>query len=90
MRTALITGLFITALAMALPSDQATAAPSEGRWCAQVPIGDDAVSERCNFNTIEECRREIVGVGGSCVLNPYYRGPQQEPRPGSYDRGRRN
>jgi len=74
----------------ALSNVSAKAAPYEGRWCAQMSIGRDAVSERCDLRTIEECRREIVGVGGLCVLNPYYKGPNRDaPRSRPSDRQQR-
>lgn len=38
-------------------------------WCAQYNLPGGPMS--CNFATLEQCRRQISGVGGMCNVNPY-------------------
>ncbi len=46
-------------------------------WCAQYSTKGGA--RNCGFNTWEQCRATVSGVGGYCERNPMYR-PVIEPR----------
>ena len=52
----------------------------EGPWCANISLGQDASTERCDMRTFAMCLEEVKGGGGSCSPNPRYRGPVEEPR----------
>jgi hypothetical protein len=45
-------------------------------WCAQYGGGLDGGGRNCGFWTYEQCLATISGMGGFCVANPMYRGPQ--------------
>ena len=49
-------------------------------WCAHYG-GADNDATNCGFDTIEQCRAAISGVGGHCQTNPRY-------TPASVERGR--
>jgi len=70
---------FVLAAAAAL----AILAPASGhadpyKWCAQYGTRDD-LGTNCGFVTYEQCRAAISGVGGICVPNPHYTGPESRP-----------
>jgi hypothetical protein len=50
----------------------------EGPWCANITLGEDAVTERCDMRSFAMCLEEIKGGHGTCSPNPRYRG--EEPR----------
>lgn len=74
-RILLAAAIVVAALAFMQRTVQADEAP----WCANVEG-----SERCYFNSIEECARAMsAGSRGLCHQNPWYRTPQprqQAPR----------
>jgi hypothetical protein len=49
-------------------------------WCADV--GGDVGTVNCGFVTLEQCRANVIGIGGQCYPNPE-RGvaEQKPPRP---------
>jgi hypothetical protein len=49
------------------------AAADPYKWCAAYRNG----SNNCGFTTIEQCRASVSGVGGSCVPNQFYTGPDK-------------
>src|SRR5262245_1721019 len=49
------------------------AAADPYKWCAAYRNG----SNNCGFTTIEQCRASVSGVGGSCVPNQFYTGPEK-------------
>ena len=58
-----------------------SAAADPYKWCAAYRNG----SNNCGFTTIEQCQASVSGVGGSCVPNQFYTGPdktsaQRSPR----------
>ena len=56
------------------------AAAEPYKWCAL--YGYDG-GKNCGFVTIEQCRATISGVGGSCVENQFYTGPETRPAQGT-------
>ena len=42
------------------------------RWCAISGAG--CGGNNCYFTTLEQCRAQIAGMGGSCQPNPFYDG----------------
>jgi len=48
------------------------------KWCAQYG-GHEGGGTNCGFVTIEQCRATISGMGGFCVPNPFYTGPETTP-----------
>jgi len=66
-------------LAAGLSFDAAKADPY--RWCALFGNGGDLGGIRsCYFMTEQQCRATLSGLGGTCLLNPWYTGPS-EPAP---------
>ena len=49
------------------------AAADPYKWCAAYRNG----SNNCGFTTIEQCQASVSGVGGSCVPNQFYTGPEK-------------
>ncbi len=47
----------------------------ERPWCAMIPMYQAGPAQLCHFDTLEQCRVEVHGLGGWCSLNPYYREP---------------
>ena len=62
----MIRALVITAIlvagAMLLPPGSAPA--QRGKWCAE--YNADGGATNCGFNSYQQCRAAISGVGGSC------------------------
>jgi hypothetical protein len=59
------------ALCSAIPSSQA-GTYGNAPWCAVVEIGNGEVEWDCEYQTIEQCRPNVVaGNRGFCNLNPY-------------------
>jgi len=75
-----------------LPSLAAFAilAPATGhadpyRWCAQ--YDGDGGGNNCGFVTFEQCRANVSGIGGFCVPNQFYTGPERSTTgSGRYER----
>jgi Protein of unknown function (DUF3551) len=64
--------------ALALPGSVSTVQAADGSWCATISIGEGS-AVKCDFDTYEECRREITGGDrGSCYRNP---APSSAPAP---------
>lgn len=54
---------------------QAAQARSEAPWCAVINIGFGDVYWDCQYNSIEECRPNVIaGNRGFCNQNPRYDG----------------
>lgn len=50
-------------------------------WCAVVEIGRGSVHWDCQYQSIEQCRPNVIaGNRGFCNLNPYYAAPTASPR----------
>lgn len=66
MRTIGIMLVGVAALAFAAP-----ASAREYPWCAQYGVWGES-GTNCGFDTLQQCRDTIFGVGGSCRPNPFY------------------
>ncbi|HEY4981648.1 MAG TPA: DUF3551 domain-containing protein [Pseudolabrys sp.] len=81
MRLLLTAAVFIAVMSFDLRPAPAYEAP----WCAVVSIGSGAVHEDCHYNSIEECRPNVIaGNRGFCNQNPRWEGwyaPAARPRP---------
>jgi len=56
----------ITFAALSLPTVEARA---DGSWCASFGTGFSGTN--CSFNSFEQCRATLSGIGGFCRPNPY-------------------
>jgi Protein of unknown function (DUF3551) len=65
--------IFLAAAALAAMSLTSIPAHADGAWCARDVLG----GTNCGFYTYEQCRADIVGIGGSCVPNQNYTGGAQ-------------
>jgi hypothetical protein len=68
----------IAALAAATPGHAQS--PYSYQWCAVYPraIGGYA----CYYKSYESCMKTMmIGIGGSCMQSPFYRGPEASTRP---------
>jgi len=61
----------LSAITLFLIADPAVADPY--KWCAAYRNG----SNNCGFTTFEQCQASVSGVGGSCVPNQFYTGPDK-------------
>jgi len=59
--------VLIAFAALSLSGTGARAA--DGTWCAF--YGTDLTGTNCSFNSLEQCRGTLVGLGGFCRPNPY-------------------
>jgi Protein of unknown function (DUF3551) len=85
MRKLVIAGLLsaVTASAILAGTNDATAA--EGPWC-HTWGGSQGPIENCRLQTLEMCRYEIRGNGGSCSPNPRWHANSPE-RPNARRKG---
>jgi hypothetical protein len=77
MRKLLVAAVFIAALWFDLRSLPAySQEPArEAPWCAVVSLGTGSVYWDCQYNSIEECRPNVIaGNRGFCNLNPRWSG----------------
>jgi hypothetical protein len=44
----------------------------DSRWCAVTNKGD-VMTWDCEYDSSDECASAIVGTGGYCTMNPYWR-----------------
>ena len=44
-------------------------------WCSV--RGGFNGAQTCYFSTYRQCMATISGIGGTCIRNPYYRGPRR-------------
>ena len=74
MRTLLfMSAVFVTTVMLGQRPSQAY---GDAPWCAIMQIGTGSVVERCEYQSIETCRPEVImGNRGFCNPNPRYRGP---------------
>jgi hypothetical protein len=74
----LICGLIAAALCAGF---ELASARGNGAWCARTNTGAGRVEENCGFNSIEACRRWVIGGNrGFCSPNPAYRKRQSSER----------
>ena len=71
--TKLVAGLF-AATAFSLLASAGPASAIEYPWCAQYNGGEMGGGRNCGFETIEQCRATVFGIGGDCQPNPFYQG----------------
>jgi Protein of unknown function (DUF3551) len=89
MRRIVSAGLALVAAVAIVEVPGANGQVSNGRnpWC----IRDGALgsgSWDCTYRTFEQCRFSAHGAGGTCSINPEYRGPPLrgfDPYTGQYD-----
>jgi len=72
--------LALSLAALTIGVAQPASAQIEGPWCAVVPLGSGSVAERCDMRSFEQCRQEILGQGGTCRQNQWFR-PSAIERP---------
>lgn len=53
---------------------------AERAWCARAG-GDDDLFVNCGFDSFEQCRAYISGLGGFCEPNPALVRPPQRRKP---------
>jgi hypothetical protein len=46
------------------------------RWCAQYGRRGGGASN-CGFVTLQQCQATVSGIGGFCVPNQFYTGPER-------------
>ena len=69
-RVLLAAAYFIAALAL---GQNPSRADDRAPWCAVISVGDGAVVWDCQYNSIEECRPNVIsGNRGFCNHNPRY------------------
>jgi hypothetical protein len=77
MRKLVIAGLLTAVTGSVVFAGTRDANASEGLWCHYWG-GGMANIENCGLRTLEMCRYEIQGNGGSCSPNPRWQGNLQE------------
>jgi hypothetical protein len=55
------------------------------RWCAQYS-GRAGGATNCGFVTLRQCQMTVSGIGGFCVPNQFYTGPDGTTGSGRYER----
>ena len=64
----------LAAMAFGFLALAGTANANEYPWCAQYTGGEMGGGRNCGFETIEQCRANVSGIGGDCVPNLFYEG----------------
>jgi hypothetical protein len=49
-------------------------------WCALYSAGRGGGASNCGFETLDQCRATVSGIGGFCVPNQFYTGRAEQPR----------
>jgi hypothetical protein len=70
-QTILLVGVLTALAAVTIPA--AAQSPTSFPWCMKGARGGTS----CYFNSYEDCRTTVSGLGGWCTRNPYYRGPDR-------------
>lgn len=74
--TRIVCSLVGAAVVMLAEMTTGHALSGDAPWCAVVEIGAGEVEWDCHYQTIEQCRPNVIaGNRGFCNLNPYYRPP---------------
>jgi hypothetical protein len=79
MRRFAIAGFVTVAMSLPFLGGTVESYASEGPWCHTFGGAQESI-ENCGIQTLEKCRFEIQGNGGSCSPNPYYHGSQPQRR----------
>jgi len=78
--------IVLASLAVAAILAPATGHADPYRWCAQYDGGFGGATN-CGFVTLEQCRATVSGIGGFCVPNQFYTGPERSTTgSGRYER----
>jgi len=75
-----MTGRLTMAAGLLLLSGMTSSHAAQGPWCHSFG-GASANIENCSIQSLEMCRFEIQGNGGSCSPNPRWHGNPPERRP---------
>jgi uncharacterized protein DUF3551 len=79
MRKLAMAGLMSAAAALPFLGGTTPGHSGEGPWCHEFGGAQGGI-QNCSIQTLEACRFEIQGNGGSCSPNPHYHGPQSQGR----------
>jgi hypothetical protein len=55
------------------------AAAEPYKWCALYNSSRGGGPSNCGFVTLEQCQATVSGIGGFCVVNQFYTGPEERP-----------
>ena len=78
-------GFVLPALAAVAVLVPATSHADPYRWCAQYGRGGGGATN-CGFVTFSQCQATVSGIGGFCVRNQFYTGPDRTTGSGRYER----
>ena len=73
---------FLAALAALVP---VSSHADPYRWCAQYGRGGGGATN-CGFVTFQQCQATVSGIGGFCVRNQFYTGPDRTTGSGRHER----
>jgi hypothetical protein len=79
MRKFAMAGFVVMAAVLPRLSDMTPSHAAEGPWCHSFG-GNTANIENCSIQSLEMCRYEIQGNGGSCSPNPRWHGNAPDQR----------
>jgi len=68
-------GLLAVVLSMNTRSSHAYQT-GDSKWCAVTNKGADTMQWDCEYDTSDHCAAAIVGTGGYCAINPFWRPDQ--------------
>ena len=72
MRQSILSVAVLIALAVVtIPA--AAQSPTSFPWCMKGARGGTS----CYFYSLQDCQATVSGLGGWCIRNPYYRGPDR-------------
>jgi hypothetical protein len=74
MRRSIFSVVILTALAAVAAPAAAPQSPTSFPWCMKGARGGTS----CYFYSYQDCAATVSGLGGWCIRNPYYRGPNRQ------------
>lgn len=63
-------GFVLAVSAMFMAQSTPAQAREQGPWCLRMPEFGGALE--CSYFTLRQCHTARIGVGGDCVVNPWY------------------
>ncbi len=82
------TFLLLPVFASLIVSVPASSHADPYRWCAEYG-GRGGGGTNCGFVTLRQCEATVSGIGGFCVPNQFYTGPDRTTGYGGHERRHR-
>jgi len=68
-------GIAVTVLCMSARTSHAYQT-GDAKWCVVTNKGADTMQWDCEYDTSDDCAKDVAGTGGFCAVNPLWRPDQ--------------